>query len=176
MIAVPALQVSSSGFEPNQTVPRKFTCEGSDVSPFLRWSAGPEGTKTYALIVEDPDAPGGTFIHWVLYDYAFNPGVTRSMPVPGLSEGVPKTPKVALESLSIAGRPTGELRQGKNDFDHVGYSGPCPPPGKPHHYEFHVFALDRVLGLAPGASAAELRKAMEGHILAEGKLVGLFGR
>jgi Raf kinase inhibitor-like YbhB/YbcL family protein len=171
------LGVSSPAFEADQRIPREYSCAGRDQSPRLQWTDGPAGTKSYALIVEDPDAPGGTFVHWLLYDYVFDPMLALSRVGPNLQANVPKTATVSLAGLRIAGDPKESvLKQGMNDFGRLGYGGPCPPPGAPHHYLFHVFALDRVLGLAPGASAEELRQAMRGHVLATGQLVGLFGR
>jgi hypothetical protein len=113
--------------------------------------------KSYALICDDPDAPGGTFTHWVLFNIP--PGTTS------LSEQVPTDEK--LEGGAI---------QGKNDFDAIGYRGPCPPPGKPHHYHFHLFALDSTLDLDPGASRRQVLTAIEGHVLDEARLTGTFGR
>ncbi|RJP20395.1 MAG: YbhB/YbcL family Raf kinase inhibitor-like protein [Candidatus Abyssobacteria bacterium SURF_5] len=151
------MQIKSSAFEEGGTIPKKYTCEGQDVSPPLSWSDPPNGTKSLALIADDPDAPMGTWVHWVLYGLA--PDVTR------LSEGVPPDNEVL-----------GGARQGRNDFGNIGYGGPCPPPGRPHRYYFKLYALDMKLSLAPGARKAELLKAMEAHILAEGQLMGRYGR
>ncbi|MHB8418161.1 MAG: YbhB/YbcL family Raf kinase inhibitor-like protein [Myxococcales bacterium] len=150
-LAVGAIQVASASFAAGAPIPDRFSCAGADVSPELHWSAPPPGTASLALLVEDPDAPGGTFIHWVLYGL---PAGTRS-----LREG--------------AAPPGGA---GKNDFGRDGYGGPCPPPGRPHHYHFELFALDRELDLPVGATAAELRRAMHGHILARGEVIGTFVR
>lgn len=152
-----ALQLSSTSFSANDTIPKKFTCDGPDTSPQLAWNAPPAGTQTLALIADDPDAPVGTWVHWVLYDL---PGTARE-----LSEGVPKQ-----EQLSSGGR------QGKNDFGKIGYGGPCPPPGKPHRYFFKLYALDTKLNFKAGATKADVERAMKGHILAQGELIGRYGR
>lgn len=151
------LTVTSTAFREGQPIPAKYTCQGADVSPPLAWEAPPEGTQSLALICDDPDAPVGTWVHWVLY--ALPPG-TRQLP-----EHVP-----AHETL-----PDG-ARQGVNDFRRVGYGGPCPPPGRPHRYFFKVYALDRALELPPRATKAQLLQAMAGHILAEGQLMGTYQR
>ena len=152
-----SFQISSSAFSPSQTIPKKFTCDGFDVSPALSWNEPPSGTETFALIADDPDAPVGTWVHWVLFDL---PSAARS-----LEEGVPKQ-----EQLSNG------ARQGRNDFKKVGYGGPCPPPGKPHRYFFKLYALDTQLNLPSAATKAELERAMKGHILAQAELIGRYGR
>src|SRR5216683_6772325 len=124
-----SLQLTTSAFPSQGTIPKKFTCDGSDVSPPLAWSGAPPGTRSFALIVDDPDAPVGTWVHWVLYDLPAN---TKE-----LAEGVPKQ-----EQLSNG------ARQGRNDFRKIGYGGPCPPPGKPHRYFFKLYALDKKLDLS----------------------------
>ena len=152
-----ALKVESLAFSPGGDIPRQHTCDGPDLSPPLRWSEPPAGTQSLALICDDPDAPAGTWVHWVLYRI---PASAR-----GLPEGVPKRETLADGS-----------RQGRNDFGKVGYGGPCPPRGPKHRYFFKLYALDTVLDLPPGATKAELLKAMEGHILAQGELMGRYGR
>jgi Raf kinase inhibitor-like YbhB/YbcL family protein len=151
------LQVSSPAFQEGETIPKQYTADGKDVSPALRWSGAPEGTKTFALVCEDPDAPRGVWTHWVVYNLPAD--------TPELREGVP---------------PDGELpgggRQGKNDFGKTGYGGPSPPRGKPHRYFFKVYALDTALDLPAGATRAQLLAALKGHALAEGQLMGLYGR
>jgi Raf kinase inhibitor-like YbhB/YbcL family protein len=117
----------------------------------------PDGAKSLALICDDPDAPMGTWVHWVIYDMPVS--------VSGLPEGVPKT------ETSLGG-----AKQGTTDFKRIGYGGPCPPPGKPHRYFFKLYALDSTSGLEPGAKKAELLRAIEGHVLAEGRLMGTYGR
>jgi len=152
-----ALKVESPAFSPGGDIPRQHTCDGPDLSPPLRWSEPPAGTQSLALICDDPDAPAGTWVHWVLYRI---PASAR-----GLPEGVPKRETLADGS-----------RQGRNDFGKVGYGGPCPPRGPKHRYFFKLYALDTVLDLPPGATKAELLKAMEGHVLAQGELMGRYGR
>ncbi len=136
--------------------PAEHTCDGADVSPELR-IGGAEGAEALAIIMDDPDAPGGTFTHWVVWNLA--PGdVPANLPKQGMVEA----PVRAV--------------QGLNDFGRVGYAGPCPPPGKPHRYFFRVYALDTLLELEPGASREELESAMKGHVLAYGEAVATYGR
>lgn len=151
------LTLSSSAFASGATIPSQYTCTGADVSPPLRWDTPPAGTRSLALIADDPDAPAGTWVHWVLFDL---PGDTRA-----LEAGVEK--QLELENGA---------RQGRNDFGKIGYGGPCPPPGKPHHYFFKLYALDAKLALKSGSTKAAVEKAMQGHILAQGELLGRFGR
>jgi Raf kinase inhibitor-like YbhB/YbcL family protein len=148
-------QLKSSAFSNGDAIPRKFTCDGPDVSPSLSWNDPPPGTKAFALIVDDPDAPAGTWVHWVLYDL---PDSVRELP-----EGVPKT-----KDLEIG------ARQGANDFRRIGYSGPCPPRGATHRYSFRLYALDRPTQLPAGAAKGDLERAMKGHILAQSELIGRF--
>jgi Raf kinase inhibitor-like YbhB/YbcL family protein len=154
------LPLTSTAFAEGQPIPRKYTGEGSDVSPPLAWI--PQGgtqanTKSFALIADDPDAPMGTWVHWVLYDL---PPTTTALP-----EDVAKTQFVL-----------GNAKQGITDFRRLGYGGPYPPPGKPHRYYFKLFALDRMLDLKPGATKSDVEAAMKGHILAEGQLMGTYQR
>jgi Raf kinase inhibitor-like YbhB/YbcL family protein len=151
------MEVTSSAFQAGQTIPTKYTCEGADISPPLQWSGVPAGAKGFALICDDPDAPVGTWVHWILYDLP----ITAT----DLGENVP-----ALETLSSG------AKQGINDFKRVGYGGPCPPPGKPHRYYFKLYALDAALLLKPRATKQELLRAMDGHILAEARLSGTYQR
>lgn len=151
------LQITTTAFPNGGTIPQKFTCDGPDVSPLLAWSEPPAGTKAFALIMDDPDAPAGTWVHWVLYDLPASAS--------GLPENVPKQPE--LEDGA---------RQGRNDFRKTGYGGPCPPAGKPHRYFFRLYALDSPTQLKAGASRAELEKAMKSHILAQAELMGRYGR
>ena len=152
-----ALQLSSPAFKHEEPIPVVYTCDSDDVSPPLEWSGAPEGTKAFALICDDPDAPAGTWVHWVIYDL---PAATTS-----LSQGVH-----ARETVEHG------ARQGKNDFRKIGYGGPCPPAGKPHRYFFKLYALDAALDLGPGATKAQLEKAMRGHILEEAQLIGMYHR
>jgi Raf kinase inhibitor-like YbhB/YbcL family protein len=152
-----SIGLTSTAFQPGATIPKPHTGDGAERSPPLRWLEPPSGTKSLALICDDPDAPGGTWVHWVLFN----------LPAPAreLEEGVPTT-----ETLDNG------AKQGKNDFGKIGYGGPAPPKGKPHRYFFKLYALDVVLELKAGATKAQLVDAMKGHILAEGQLVGNHGR
>jgi Raf kinase inhibitor-like YbhB/YbcL family protein len=152
-----SLQLMSSAFQNSGEIPRKNSCDAEDVSPALRWDKVPAGTRAFALIADDPDAPGGTWVHWVIYDI---PAEAKE-----LGEGATKT-----ETL-----PNG-AKQGINDFRKVGYGGPCPPPGSPHRYFFKVYALDAVTNLKPRATKQQLLDAMKGHVLAEGELMGRYKR
>jgi Raf kinase inhibitor-like YbhB/YbcL family protein len=151
------LALSSKVFAQGQAIPAHCTGDGRDVSPSLEWRDPPQGTVSFALICDDPDAPRGTFTHWLLFNLPAQ--------VKELAEGVP----------AEATLPNGAA-QGKNDFGKSGYGGPAPPPGKPHRYYFKLFALERRLDLKPGSTKAQLQKAMEGHILAEAALMGIYGR
>jgi len=152
-----ALQIESSAFEDGATIPKKYTCDGDDRSPALSWTGVPDGTKSFALICDDPDAPMGTWVHWVLWDL---PPDTVS-----LLEGVPADSQLAVGA-----------KQGLNSWPRVGYGGPCPPPGKPHRYYFKLYALDAELNLPSSTNKAALEKAMKGHILAEAQVMGKYGR
>ena len=150
------IQLTSSAFAESGMIPPQYTCDGQDVSPPLRWESVPEGTGSIALICDDPDAPMGTFVHWVLYDL---PADVRELP-----ENVP----------AEATLPSG-AKQGTSDFGTTGYGGPCPPGGT-HRYFFKIYALDAPLELSSGATKAQLLGAMEGHILAQGQLLGKYKR
>ena len=150
------LTVTSTAFRDGGPIPRNHTCDGEDVSPPLAWSGVPAGAKSLALICDDPDAPMGTWVHWMLYDLPLD---CTSLP-----EGVPREEKLKNGT-----------RQGRNDFRKIGYNGPCPPGGT-HRYFFKICALDAVLNLVPGLTKPELLKAMEGHLLAEGRLMGTYKR
>ena len=146
-----ALSLTSTAFEDGAAIPRLYSCEGEDLSPPLAWSEAPEEAKSLALIVDDPDAPSGTFVHWLAWGIDPSSG--------GLLEG---------ESASF---------EGTGGFGESGYRGPCPPPGHgPHRYFFRLYALDQQLDLAPGASREELEGAMQGHVLAGAELVGTYER
>lgn len=151
------ISISIDAFGAGESIPDEYTCKGKNVSPALSWSGVPANTKSLALIMDDPDAPGGTFVHWVLFNI---PPETNT-----LSKGIPGNKSLADGS-----------RHGKTDFDRVGYGGPCPPPGKPHRYYFRIYALDKIIDLQPGATSAELEKAMSGHILAKGETMGKYSR
>ena len=151
------LILSSAAFQQQDNIPPKYTCQGEDISPPLAWSEPPKGTHSYTLIVDDPDAPNNVFTHWLIYNIPAS--------ITELSEGLPANAKL----------PNG-LLQGKNDFGNTGYGGPCPPPGSPHRYRFTLYALDQALDIEPVASKAQLLTAIEGHILEQYKLTGLFQR
>lgn len=151
-----SIEVTSSAFVHEGLIPRRYTCDGEDISPPLVWRGLPEGTMSLALIVDDPDAPRRTWVHWVIFNLPPGSG--------NLPENVP--PQLSLP---------GDSRQGMNDFGRVGYGGPCPPAGM-HRYYFRIYALDSLLDLAPGSTKEALLKAMAGHILGEGELMGKYRR
>jgi Raf kinase inhibitor-like YbhB/YbcL family protein len=150
-------ELKSTAFKHGGDIPKKCTCEGPNVSPPLDWSEPPAGTQSFALITDDPDAPMGTWVHWVAYDL---PAGARQLP-----EGVPQGDELQ-----------GGGRQGRNDFPEIGYGGPCPPPGKPHRYFFKLYALDKKLGLQSGATKQEVEGAMQGHTLGKAELMGKYKR
>lgn len=152
------IKVSSPAFEAMAAIPKVYSCEGDDLSPALAWNGIPDGTKSIALIMDDPDAPVGTWVHWVVYNL---PAGTT-----GLPEGASKA-KSETSSL-----PEGALH-GQNSWKRADYGGPCPPSGK-HRYFFHLYALDAVLDMPQGPSRKDLDKAMEGHIIGQGELVGTY--
>jgi hypothetical protein len=154
-----AFTITSTAFQNEGTIPRQYTCDGKDVSPPLAWTDAPKGTVAYALIVDDPDAPRGTWVHWVLYDVP--PNVSR------LPENVPKSGELKDMPGAI---------QGRNDFKRGGYGGPCPPPGSAHRYYFKLYALASTTGLAPGASKQDVERAIGGHIVATAQLMGTYAR
>lgn len=151
------IKLTSTAFAEGQPIPAKHTGQGEDVSPALLWSEIPPGTKSVALICDDPDAPVGTWVHWVIWNI---PPETAGIP-----EAVPQ--KAELKDGS---------KQGMNDFRQTGYGGPMPPAGKAHRYFFKVYALDTQPDLKPGATKSKLLDAMKGHILAEGQLMGTYQR
>ena len=150
-------QLTSTVFEEGADIPRKYTVDGTDTSPPLAWINPPRQTQRFVLICDDPDAPMGAWVHWILYNIPADADM--------LPEAVP--PKREL--------PNG-ARQGLNDFKKLGYNGPAPPPGPAHRYVFKLYALDTALNLAAGATKAELLEAIQGHILAEAQLTGMYGR
>lgn len=152
-----ALEVRSGAFKEGEDIPRRYTCDGEDISPALTWSGIPENARSLALICDDPDAPMGTWVHWVIF--GIPPGMDS------LPEAVPAEKEV-LEGA----------RQGITDFRRIGYGGPCPPKGAPHRYFFKLYALDTELTLDAGTTKKELLAAMEGHILARGQLMGKYKR
>ena len=155
---VSGMQINSPAFQMGQPIPARFTCDGEDRSPALTWSGVPSGTKSLVLVCDDPDAPVGTWVHWVLW----NIPATET----GLAEAIPADrPEL----------PNGAI-QGVNDFRKTGYGGPAPPRGPVHRYFFKLYALDRFLDLAPGAGKDALEMAMSEHILASTEMVGRYGR
>ena len=151
------MELTSAAFQEGGTIPTEHTCDGLDISPALSWSGAPEGTQSFALILDDPDAPGGAFTHWVIFNIHAD--------TLELEEAIPVTPQLANGA-----------QQGDNDFGTIGYRGPCPPSGASHHYNFAVYALDITLELTAGATKAQLLNAMQGHILAQGGLVAVCQR
>jgi len=156
-----AFRVTAAPFASHASIPHEYTCEGANVSPALEWADVPDGTAKIALIVDDPDAPGETFTHWVLFNLP--PDTTR----------LPRAVDVRTEFADHVPPPC----EGKNDFDDVGYGGPCPPPGDAaHDYVFQLYALDTAIDLDDGAPKAEVLRAMEGHVLADAQRVGTYKR
>jgi len=151
------LSLTSTAFEDGGNIPAKYTCDGEDISPPLEWGEPPEGTRAFALILDDPDAPSGVFTHWVMFNI---PPDSRR-----LEEAIPAHSQLASGA-----------RQGKNSSGQTGYGGPCPPSGRPHHYQFNLYALDQPLDLKAGVSKKETTGAMRGHILAQGRLTGIYRR
>ncbi len=151
------LRLTSPTIASGAAIADDYACTGANRSPALAWSNAPQSTKSFALIVDDPDAPRGTFVHWVAYNIPAR--------VTSLAAGVPQTAEIA-----------GGGTNGINSFEHIGYNGPCPPPGKIHHYHFRLFALDSKLTPDDGAGAAAIQSAMRGHVVATAELVGTFER
>jgi Raf kinase inhibitor-like YbhB/YbcL family protein len=149
------IELTSTAFKEGDTIPKTHTGDGKDTSPHLKWADPPANTKSFALICDDPDAPRGTWVHWVLFNL---PPDTREL-------------NEAVGDALPAG-----ARQGKNDFGNQGYGGPAPPRGKPHRYYFKLYALDTTLDLPAGATKAQVVAATKGHVLAEGQLMGMYGR
>jgi hypothetical protein len=146
-----AMELKSDAFTNGQSIPVKYSCRGSNISPALAWSNAPSGTQSYALIVDDPDAPAGTWVHWVVYN-------------------IPSSTTSLQENAD-----TSNLSVGKNSSGNMHYDGPCPPSGT-HRYFFKLYALDSQLSLSPGASKEQLLNSMKGHILAQGELMGTFSK
>ncbi len=151
------MKLTSTAFLDGQPIPARFTCEGADVSPPLEWTEPPAGTAGFAVICEDPDAPVGIWVHWVVY---------------GLSAAVRDLPEMSPPADTLPGG----AKQGVNDFRRIGYGGPCPPPGRPHRYFFRLYALDAEPPLGPRATRAQVLRAIDGHILAECRLMGTYQR
>jgi Raf kinase inhibitor-like YbhB/YbcL family protein len=151
------MKITSATFQPGGPIPVECTCDGEDRSPQLAWSDIPVATRSFALVCDDPDAPRGTWVHWVLFNLPAD--------AVELSPGVPRAPEL----------PSG-ARQGINDSGDIGYSGPCPPPGKPHRYFFRLYSLDTALNLPPGVTRSDLDQAMADHVLAEATVMGTYQR
>lgn len=152
-----AFELKSGAFGAGQNIPGQFTCDGEKISPPLAWSGAPQRTATFTLIVDDPDAPHGTFAHWVLCNIPAN--------IDHLDRHVPQTQR--LENGAV---------QGRNDFGSLGYGAPCPPKGTSHRYRFMLYALDVTLHLPTGATRQQALEAMHGHILGQAQLVGTYQR
>jgi Raf kinase inhibitor-like YbhB/YbcL family protein len=150
-----AFALTSSAFTAGGEIPKQYSCKGSDTSPPLAWSGAPANSGSFALIVDDPDAPHGTWVHWVLWNLPAN--------AHGLPEGVPRRDQLDDGS-----------QQGRNSDRKIGYNGPCPPAGQTHRYFFRLYALDGKLDLPPGADRTSLDTAMKGHILAQTEYMGTF--
>ncbi|NPA26028.1 MAG: YbhB/YbcL family Raf kinase inhibitor-like protein [Chloroflexi bacterium] len=147
-----ALKLASPAFEDQGPIPARYTCDGENVSPPLQWGPTPPGTRSWVLIMDDPDAPGGVWDHWIVYD-------------------------IPAQVTQLAEGQTPPGRQGRNSWGHAYYEGPCPPPGPAHRYVFRLFALDvPSLGLPEAASKAQVLAAMEGHVLSQAQLIGTYGR
>lgn len=151
------MQLRALAFQSGDEIPVRFTCDGDDVSPALAWTPPPDGTVSLALVADDPDAPRGTWLHWLLYDL---PPAVRELP----------------EGAGSGERLPAGAHQARNDFRKTGYGGPCPPPGSRHRYYFRLYALDTRLELRPSATRAQLDRAMRGHVLAEAEVMGRYGR
>ena len=151
-----AIELTSTAFTEGEMIPQRFTCDGEDVSPPLAWSGVPEQAQSLALICDDPDAPVGTWDHWVLFNIPADAA--------GFPEAVPADPTLEYGAVN-----------GKNSWGRLGYGGPCPPGGT-HRYFFYIYALDSRLSLESGATKEQLQQAMEGHILAQGQLMGRYKR
>ncbi|HET7212259.1 MAG TPA: YbhB/YbcL family Raf kinase inhibitor-like protein [Terriglobia bacterium] len=152
-----SFHLESAAFKEGAFIPARFSCQGENVSPPLAWSGPPSGARSFALIVEDPDAPAGTWTHWVAYNL---PAQSRAM-----AENTPEQGELANGGL-----------QGTSSFGSVGYGGPCPPPGKAHRYFFRLYALDTLLDLKAGANSPDVLAAMQGHVMGEAQLMGRFKR
>jgi Raf kinase inhibitor-like YbhB/YbcL family protein len=152
-----SLSIESTAFKEGEVIPVEYTCSGADLSPELSWSGAPEKTKSFALINDDPDAPAGTWDHWLVYN-------------------IPASTAKLAKGIKTAGQIGEGVKFGKNSWGKMEYGGPCPPPGSFHRYFFKLYALDTVLDPAQGAKKAEIEKAMEGHILGKTELMGKFKR
>ncbi len=150
------MEIKSSAFKQGEFIPPKYTCDGADVSPPLEWNNAPAGTKSFALICDDPDAPRGSWVHWVIYN-------------------IPTGTSMLPENISKDKQPSTGGMQGTTDFKKIGYGGPCPPGGT-HRYFFKLYALDCAINLSPGATKQQLLDSIKGHVLAESQLMGKYSR
>lgn len=155
--AANSITLSSPAFEDGKIIPTECTCDGKDVSPPLNLSAVPAGTKTFALICEDPDAPGGTWTHWMYY-------------------GIPASTTQFPQGVSPVENPPTGGHQSLNSFKRIGYGGPCPPPGQTHHYVFRIYALDADIPVQPATSLKDFTQLVKGHVVGQGELTGLYKR
>jgi Raf kinase inhibitor-like YbhB/YbcL family protein len=151
------MQLTSTGFTDGESIPVNHTCDGKNISPALAWGGVPSSAKSLVLIADDPDAPSGTWVHWVVYD-------------------LPATIKELPQDVAKGQYLPNGAKQGLNDFKHLGYGGPCPPPGKPHRYFFKLYALDTLLELKPGATKKDVERAMDKHVLGHAVLMGTYKR
>jgi Raf kinase inhibitor-like YbhB/YbcL family protein len=151
------IKLTSSAFTEGSVIPRQYTCDGANISPQLLWDSVPDGTQTLILIAEDPDAPNGTWTHWIVF-------------------GIPASIRELPENMPPQRTLTGGIQQGINDFKKLGYGGPCPPAGQQHRYYFKLYALDMVMLFEEPPTRRQLLSGIEGHILAEGKLMGKYQR
>jgi hypothetical protein len=153
-----SLELTSDAFTNGQAIPAKYSCKGKNISPALTWTEPPAATQSFALIMDDPDAPGGTWVHWVLFN-------------------IPVDARALQEDLPITGKNTdpNAIYVGKNSWGDTSYGGPCPPSGT-HRYFFKLYALDSTISLLPGATKEQLLREMEGHILAQAELMGTFSK
>ena len=152
-----AMTLTSSALKAGGSLPKQYTCDGANESPPLAWSDVPTGANTYVLIVEDPDAPSGTWVHWVVYDMPLS---LKELPA-----GVPPSDQLAQGGM-----------QGTNDFHKLGYGGPCPPPGKSHRYVFTLYAVTQASKIKPNATKADVLKAIEGHVIGQAELSATYKR
>ncbi|HKB86083.1 MAG TPA: YbhB/YbcL family Raf kinase inhibitor-like protein [Ignavibacteriaceae bacterium] len=150
------IEIGSRSFSEGEMIPSKFTCDGANISPQLNWNCSVEGVKTFTIIVEDPDASSGNFIHWIVYN-------------------IPSRVNSLMENSTPSKNIPDEVLMGTNDFGRIGYGGPCPPSGT-HRYYFRIYGLNTAVHLDSGATRKEVLKKMEGHIIARGELMGKYGR
>lgn len=166
-VSAMAFELKSPAFKTGEYIPDKYSCEGENISPALSWSGAPEGAKSFVLIVDDPDAPAGDWVHWLVYDI---PAQMDSLKDDHSRLFLLEKSPLLEDSI------TNFIKQGKTSFGTTGYGGPCPPPGKPHRYFFKLYSLDIMLNLGAGLTKQQLLRSIEGHVLAQGQLMGLYKR